>query len=228
MPRRKKFPERPLNLSPEPSASPGSSGAPSEPEVIETQVETHEAGPDSFIDQAKEKLKGIAAGDAVFTPPTSDATRGQSKGAKWYRGQKAKQKSADLADVVSTILIVLIALWAAPEAIKPNSDEVDSFSAHLCNIILRHIDISMSEDVVDLAGIVAVMGAYFVRVGPDLRKWNEEQKRVIASRPMNPPPVPGYNDGSKPGEVVIEPSPIQRYSPDAAAFLGKVQNEPGE
>lgn len=181
-------------------AIPSTSDSAPEPQVVETLIETHEAAPESLslVERAKRKLTDLGHEAIASDEPGSDKKEPRWK--KYQRGKKERQdkQQADIGTLVSTILVILIALWSVPQEIKPTNDEVDQFSDHLAGIIYRHTPVgALSEDVLDLVGMAAVVGVYLTRTSEARRaiaKTRREQPELSTTRPIQ-----YKHDGKNPG-----------------------------
>lgn len=206
-----------------PAASPKSSdsGEPSEPEVVETNVEAHDL-PDvtsSLIDRAKNKLVEMGQ-DSIDGGSVVTEDKPKSNWRKYSNKAKQDRSKAEFATLVSTVIILLVALWPAPDTVKPNELEVNALSEHLSNIVLRHFDLSgaITADVLDVIGIIAVTGTWLSRVGPELRALNK--KEVTATRLSS-----GSVKGTPEKELDRSETPIEKLSPETKAYLDRLAAE---
>jgi hypothetical protein len=196
---------------------------------VEVKVEQHaEPAPTSLLDRAKAKLvepyqEGASDNTAATTDKPKKDWRRYSK--KYRNDYKQESSKTELATLVSTILILVLATWPAPDEVKPNSTEVDAFSEHLSSIIVRHIDISgaITGDILDAVGLLAVIGSWLTRVGPQLRTLNEENAKV-KSLGLTPTHT---QKGKVVAEVKEAPSktPIENLSPATKEYLDKLAAE---
>jgi hypothetical protein len=203
---------------------------PPAPELVQTNIQQHaKKEPASLIDRAKAKLAEMGGEETADYAPAAP-TDGKSK-SNWRRySQKAKteKSKAELATLVSTVFVLLLALWPAPETVKPNPTEVDAFSEHFSSIILRHIDLSgaITGDVLDAIGLVAVLGSWLTRVGPELRIYNEQRRdeRAAAIATGTETHKPLRKSSSKIIEAVSK-TPIENVSPATKEYLDKLAAE---
>jgi hypothetical protein len=219
------MPYKKKNPSPNPKSD-SSSGAPSdpEPELVETEVQQHAAPSvaSSFIDRAKNKLVEMGTGEASsFSEPVQP----KSKWKNYAAGKKKKQNEEQFATLVTTIFVLTVSAWDVPETVKPIDDEIEALSSHLSGLILRHFPIAdgMTEDAIDIIGILTVSVSYYHRVGPELRKLRGNNPPP-ASGPR-PPTPPQPRGGNHTEYVEHVPTPIEAVSPTQKAFLDHVAAE---
>lgn len=195
-----------LEANPETALHPEKIVSSSNPE-IETndetvQVDNHtetESGFGSLIGRARESLVN-----------SLDAPEKPKRGRK--PGSSLAAKDDFLALVVSVITL-LVTFIRVDERIKPNKDEITSFSDHLAGIILRHSSISgkLSADAMAVIGMVMVGAGWYQRVSPYLHGEAEQQ----------------YIDKGNGYSEVVEttrangnrPIVLQKINPAAASFL---------
>lgn len=162
------------------------------------QVDAHSESTSSFgslIGRARESLVN-----------SLDAPEKPKRGRK--PGSSLAAKDDFLALVVSVITL-LVTFIRVDERIKPNKDEITSFSDHLAGIILRHSSISgkLSADAMAVIGMVMVGAGWYQRVSPYLRGEKE--------LPETTEQVPARANGK--GPIVL-----QKITPAAANFLDSV------
>lgn len=137
---------------------------PLDPSMVETTVETHEPPKEkSFLERAKEKLTDGISGE---TPDEGEPKR-KSKGAPGYLRPEQRD---ELATLVSSGLVLILAAANVPDDLAPSDDERDGVSEHLVKILARHVDLSkkLSGDVLDIIGIIAITSSYYRRIAPVL------------------------------------------------------------
>jgi hypothetical protein len=105
---------------------------------------------------------------------------------------------------------------------------VDAFSEHFSSIILRHIDISgaITGDILDAVGLLAVIGSWLTRVGPELREYNELRKAERSELPDKPKLLKKSNsrEAAQPVEAVSK-TPIEKVSPATKEYLDRLAAE---
>lgn len=121
----------------------------------------------------------------------------------------------ELATLVSSVVVIIIATQHWPKEIEPNDDEVNGLSYHLTNIIFRHFPIKagLSADFLDIIGILAVSASWYSRASEYAKNSGQ--------------PKSGGSDGHKPARP-IPPKPsgasqplndIEMLDPATASFL---------
>lgn len=135
---------------------------------------------------------------------TLDAPEKPKRGRK--PGTSLAGKDDFLALVVSLITL-LVTFIKVDERLKPNRDEITSFSDHLAGIILRHSSISgkLSADAMAVIGMVMVGAGYYQRISPYLHGQEEL-----------PEPQPATIQARTNGKTPIV---LQKITPAAASFL---------
>lgn len=207
------------------------SGEPSNDEVqpVEEEIETNEQAESiSFGDRLKDKLKEITSNeDGAGLKPFDEL----SPGGKWARlhkkGRKPKEQEnlqEDFSTLVTSLLVVVVTAWNAPEQIKPNNDELGGLSFRITRITLRHIDLSgkVTADVLDLIGIIAIGASYYSRVAPQLKQLQQPREAQIDRQAF-------YRDnGNVPGSDEPWVTPIQQADPGLKNWLDdQADNERG-
>lgn len=139
----------------------------SEPKNLneDVEVDNHtetESGFGSLIGRARESLLN-----------NLDAPEKAKRGRK--PGGALAGKDDFLALVVSLITLA-VTFIKVDDRLKPNKDEITSFSDHLAGIILRHSSISgkLSADAMAVLGMVMVGAAYYQRITPYLHEGREQ------------------------------------------------------
>ncbi len=209
-----------------------SSGEPSNDEdtqPIEVEIEGHAPEEKSFRDRLTEKLKDVVTNEEGSSDGRKTFEELSPSG-KWSRlhpkgGRKPKDQSnlqEDFSTLVTSVFVLVVAAWNAPETVKPNNDEVNGLSFRVTRIILRHVDLSgrITADVLDLIGIIAIGASYYSRVAPDI-------KRLNGSKP-NTQTIEG-NKIYVPSDVSDETrpwvTPIEQADPNMKNWLDHQANE---
>lgn len=153
------------NLSTENTDSNSNENLPSNNE--EVQVDNHtetESGFGSLIGRARESLLNNL--DAPEKP-----RRGRKPGSTALAGKD------DFLALVVSLITLAVTFIRVDDRLKPNKDEITSFSDHLAGIILRHSSISgkLSADAMAVIGMVMVGAAYYQRVSPVLAELKSGQ-----------------------------------------------------
>jgi hypothetical protein len=194
---------------------------------VETVIEQHaEPAPQSFIDRAKSKLVEMGNAEVSGSPA---AEKPEPRWKRYQKGAKERlekeETKAELATLVSTIIVLLLAMWPAPDSVKPNQAETDGFSEHTCSIIVRHIDLSgkITGDVLDVIGLLAVIGSWLTRVGPELRAINEQNEKT---KVVGGVPTKALKSGkTMPVQEVRSKTPIEELSPATKSYLDELAKE---
>lgn len=188
------------NLSVEPIDSSSSEQSSNE----EVEVDTHtEPGPSfgSLIGRARESLLNNL--DAPEKP-----RRGRKPGPSALAGKD------DFLALVVSLITLAVTFIKVDDRLKPNKDEITSFSDHLAGIILRHSSISgkLSADAMAVIGMAMVGAAYYQRISPYLHEGKEQPEQAQYVR---------RDDGRI---ETITPSPIvlQKITPAASDFMNVV------
>lgn len=173
------------------------------------------------MEKAREKLRDLSEGGNLSEGGVAEETV-EPRWKKYARNRGQNKAKEEFATLVSSLLVIASTAWNVPETIKPSKDEITGISTHLTGIILRHVDISnaMTADVIDVIGILAISGAYFSRVGPELKSLRGGGAPGGGSgpRPNVEPPLGGS------GVKVEVPLPRVPLSSDAQDFLNNIAN----
>lgn len=181
------------------------------PEAVTVEIENHEAGPKTFRERLTDKLSSITQEDNL--------SENVSESTKWRRKQKGKSSEAEIefASLVSSLFVVIVAVWRAPEEVKPNDNEIDGVSNRVSKIILRHVDISgrMTADVLDLIGIIAIGASWYARVAPAIRAYSSTSGKPQQSAKTI---TPQSGNGERDDEWI---TPIQQADPGLKNWLDR-------
>ncbi len=161
-------------------------------EPIEEDIDNQEES-GSLIDRARGILnKGINTAQDKLKP---DAPAKK----KWVSPEKRKAQEASVASLLTSLFVMIVVSWQAPDELKPNEDELTAVSGFSTSILLRHVNISgrLTQDVMDGIGIVAVIASYLSRTAEARRNYalsrSESEPAVIEERhdePIYPNPEP--------------------------------------
>lgn len=180
------------------------------PEAVTVDIENHETGTKSFRERLSDKLSSFAQEDNL--------SGNISESTKWRRKQKGKSGEAEVefAALVSSLFVVIVVVWRAPEEIKPNEDESNGISNRVSKIILRHVDISgrMTADMLDLIGILAIGASWYARVAPAIRQYNANGKPQTIPQAV----TTQSENGERSDEWV---TPIQQADPGLKDWLDR-------
>lgn len=147
-----------------PSASPKSAeGSASESSEVRVEIESH----------VEPKAEGL------FTrflrrssePEGAKETGSEPEAPSGKRGYTRRSDSDQIANLTISIVTLAIAGLNLPEDVKPNEEEIDSFSGFGTSILLRHFPMrsKLSRDALDIIGMISIMAMWYRRVAPMIR-----------------------------------------------------------
>jgi hypothetical protein len=190
----------------------GSEAAPveiQEPGEVGVSVTPHDENPDSLksiLGRAAFETGGLFDDDAPRAPVSKK------------KGGKVDERQ-EFTTLLISVIVLLLTFVNIPELLKPSDDEVSILSDHAAGLLMRHLPISgaLTEDAIDIIGILAVVAGWYGRVAPELKRLADERKRAeIPSTVL------------RPVEEVSTVAPVVPEAPDNSAvveFLGKVHEE---
>lgn len=195
---------------------------------MEVQPHSGKSADTSFMDRAKSKLAEMSEGGDLYTPSEAEPPA-KKKWNKYTPKAKQEETRTEFATLVSTIVVLGVLAWKAPDSVKPNGEEINAVSYHLAGIITRHIDISsaMTKDVLDTIGILAVSASYLTRVSPEMKRLSgNDGSSNLPPRPPSPSPFPLPPE---PDEVDrADHSSMPNVSKDTSDFLDNLSRKVGE
>ncbi len=156
-----------------------------EVEPIEEDLEAQDEAPGSLIDKAR----GILS-SGIGNVQEKLGTEGRTK-KKWISPAKRAEQEKNVTTLVTSLVVMLVAGWKVPDELKPNDVEMSAVSGCSTSILLRHVNISgrLTQDVIDVIGIVATVAAYVSRTSPAWRVYREGLQ-AAAIAPLNEAPTP--------------------------------------
>lgn len=163
-----------------PSENPESSNFSNE---VEEQIETQ--GDGSF-----ETL--IKNASASLNQP--QAQKGKSRTTQWRESKRAKSgaQAEEVTTFVITVMTLLLSAVQMPPDLKPNDDEIGAFSVPATKLLMRHVNLTgkLTQDALDVIGMVAAISAYGVRTGAawkNYRAAKDAEKAALDSGMANAP-----------------------------------------
>lgn len=185
------------------------SGEPSSSDnLVEAEVQTHVVEDKSFSQRAKEKLSGMMQGGDANDSSSEEPKK------KWNSYAKKKEMESELATLITSVLVLIVAAIPASESVKPNDDETSVVSTHITKILLRHdlMTGKFSGDALDVIAIIAVCSSWYSRAAPEIRAMRAHKPSAKPSSKDSPV----TDTGTGFGEVV---SPIANASRATASWL---------
>jgi hypothetical protein len=135
----------------------------------DVQVDTHTETEPSFS-----SLIGRARESLVNNLDSSDKPK-RSRG----KANNTLAGKDDFLALVVSLITLAVTFIPVREQLKPNRDEITSFSDHLAGIVLRHSSISgkLSADAMAVIGMVMVGASYYQRISPFLHEGNGQAQK---------------------------------------------------
>lgn len=132
----------------------------------------------TVIDEHKEGggLDLLTLANQSLNASASDATKPKKQQTKSHK--KGAAQSEDISTIVSMVLTLIVSAWSIPPHLKPSDEEVDGFSMPVTRLILRHVPIAsqLSQDALDIIGLLGVISAYYVRTGDGWKSYRTMQQ----------------------------------------------------
>ena len=148
------------------------------PETVEEDLEYQDERQPSLI----AKARGILA-SGVNNVQDKLGVEPDRKRKKWVPKEKRQEQESNIATLITSLLVMLLAGWKVPDELKPSEDEVTAVSGFGVSILLRHVDISgrLTAGAIDVIGIVAVTAGYISRTS---KLWGEYKITQEANRAL--------------------------------------------
>jgi hypothetical protein len=156
-------------------------------EIVEEELEIHDEAQPSLVDKARGILGG---GIESLQDKLGTGEKATKQKKKWVPPEKRKEQEGNIATLITSLLIMIVASLNTPDDLKPNEDEINAVSGFSVSILLRHVNISgrLTADVIDVIGIVAVSAGYWARTSKARQAYTLAQaEKIISSVPEVPP-----------------------------------------
>ena len=143
------------------------------------------------------------------------------------RGRPAASKfgdsQTDLANLLTSLLALVIASITIPDELKPNNEEQAGVSYYAVKILMRHFPASkmLSADMLDIIGLLSIVAGYTARIMPLLPKQAAPDPIPgPAPRPNITAPVHKNGNGKTPQAAAPIPvNDIEALDPVTAGWL---------
>ena len=207
-----------------------------EPEAVKVNVES-QADPGKKDSSILGILKTAKARAAVnqesgeTEPEKRSHKKGEGTGRP--RGRPSNKDNEDeFTSLVFTILTIALSFSGIPPELRPFDDEVNSLAYNIGAIIARHIPAigNIPPDIINLMGITGILGVWYQRVAPELKRMQAERVGTQAPRKIEAKSPNGHKPQGPPAppEEEVSGDPIHRLSDGSAGFLDHVHDKGGK